>query len=98
MEQSALAAHIDEVERVYRVREKDRMKSFLAERPGLVDILLEARPHIERQFGRNVVVELRFPRMYPGESEADLLAMIQTPLEADTALDLFDKFWDEGFG
>ena len=98
MEQSALAANIQEVERLYRVREKDRVEEFLSSHPGLVDILLEARPHIERQFGRDVVVELRFSRIFEGDTEADLFAKIQTSLDLDTANELFDSFWDEWFG
>src|SRR6266536_5861369 len=98
MEQSALAANIQEVERLYRVRDKDRVEEFLSNHPGLVDILLEARPHIERQFGRDVVVELCFSRIFEGDTEADLFAKIQTSLDLDTANELFDSFWDEWFG
>src|SRR5690349_6955044 len=102
MEQSALAAHIDEVEHLYQIPEKEQARSFLAAHPELVDILIEARPHIERQFGRDAVVELRFSRHFEGDYERDLLAMVQTPLEADTALDLWDRFsdewWDEASG
>jgi hypothetical protein len=39
-------------------------------------------------------VELRFPRDYHGDPEAGLLAMIQSHLDADAALDMFDRLWD----
>jgi hypothetical protein len=36
--------------------------AFLAARPETVEFLIEARPHIEKQFGKEVVVDVRFPR------------------------------------
>jgi len=95
MEQSTLDAKIDELERSYRVAD-ETVKSFLAARPELVNFLLEARPHIELQFGNDVVVELRFPRYE--DDQKDLLAMIQTDLEPDAATQRFNRFSDEWFG
>jgi len=97
MEQ-AIATKIGELERFYRMPEAEKIKAYLAARPELVDILLEGRPHIELQFGRGAVVELRFPRDYEGDHEGQLLAMIQSHLDADAALDGFDRFWDEWWG
>jgi hypothetical protein len=97
MEQ-AIANKIDELERSYRMPDAEKLKAYLAARPGLVDILVEARPHIELQFGRDAVVQLRFPRDYEGDYGGALLAMVQSPLDADAALDGFDRFWDEWWG
>ncbi len=78
--------------------EAEKVKGYLGARPELADILLEARPRIESVFGRGVDVELRFPRGYDGDHEAELLAMIQSHLDADAALDKFDVFWDQWWG
>ena len=70
----------------------EAVREFLAKHPELVDILLEARPHIELQFGR-VRVELSFPLGDWGEG--DLYAAIMSPFDADQTHDRFDRFWDE---
>jgi hypothetical protein len=94
MAQSTIAK-VDELEKLYRLPD-DKVKAYLGARPEMVDLLLEARPHIEMQFGRDVVVELRFPR--DEGLKGDLMARIQSSLDADPALDAFDKLWDEWWG
>jgi hypothetical protein len=91
-------AKIDKLEKLYRVPGGDKLKAYLTGRPDVLDILIEAYPHLERQFGPNAVVELRFLRAYESDYEGDLLAMVQSQAEAHTALDRFDKFWDEWSG
>src|SRR6266700_7190718 len=98
MEQSTIAAKIDELELYYRIPEGGNVKQYLAGRLELVDLLLEAYLHIELQFGRGAVVELRSPRDSEHDQVQTLLARIQTNLDADTASDRFDRFWDEWFG
>src|SRR5271163_105467 len=96
MAQSTIAK-VDELERHYRLPEQERVKAYLSARPGMVDLLLEARPHIESQFGSDVVVELRFPRN-ERDFHGELLAMIQSDLDADLAFDRFDRLWDQWWG
>ncbi|MBZ5620804.1 MAG: hypothetical protein LAQ69_19065 [Acidobacteriia bacterium] len=98
MAQSTIAAKIDDVERSYRMPEGDKIKAYLAAHRETADILLEARPHIELQFGCSTVVELRIPRDYEGDPQGELLAMIQSHQDADAALDRFDRLWDEWWG
>jgi hypothetical protein len=98
MAQSTIASKIDDLQRVYRMPEGDKIKEYLASHPGVADFLLEARPHIELHFGPKIVVELRFPRSYMGDREGELLAQIQFPYDADEAHDRFDKLWDEWLG
>jgi hypothetical protein len=98
MVDSTIGAKVDELQKLYRMPEGEKISSCLSARPELIDILLEARPHIELQFGPDAVVELRFPRDYDGDHEGELLAMIQSHLDADAALDGFDRFWDEWWG
>lgn len=96
VEQSVLPAKIDQLEKLYRVRQE--VKPCLAAHPELVDLLLEARPQFERQLGRDVVVELRFPIRFPCEADEDLFARIQSPFEVETTMANEKKFWDEWFG
>jgi hypothetical protein len=97
MAQSTIAK-VDELDKLYRLPDAGKVKAFLADRPELLDILLEARPQIELQFGQGVVVELRFPRDGEGDFERELLAMIQSNRDADTALDGWDRLWDSWWG
>jgi len=94
MAQSTIAK-VDELEKLYRVQD-DKVKAYLGAHPEMVDLLLEARHHIESQFGQDVVVELRFPR--DEGSDGDLMAAIQSHFDPDPTLDRFDKFWDEWWG
>jgi hypothetical protein len=50
---------MDELQKLYRMPEGGRIQLYLAARPELVDILLEARSHIELQFGRSVGPTMR---------------------------------------
>jgi hypothetical protein len=96
MARSVIPTKIEEVEQLYRVREE--VKPFLVAHPELVDLLLEARPHFEQQFGSDVVVELRFPIRFCCETDDDILARIQSPFDVDTTLEKEKKFWEEWFG
>ena len=73
----------------------DNVRAFLAERPDTVDFLVEARPHIERQFGQNVVVELRFPRNYEDDLQDYVLAMIRYSPDPGDGLDRWEHLWNE---
>ncbi len=87
---------MEEVERLYRIPESEEVGEFLRQRPGLAEFLVEAYPHIEKQFGPRVGVELRFPRYFDGEpAEPDLAAKVLCDLEADDACDRMDRLWDE---
>jgi hypothetical protein len=98
MVESTSASKIEELQHLYRMPEADKIKGYLATRPELAGILLGARPQIESHFGRDAVVELRFPRDYDGDYQGELLAMIQSHLDADAALDTFDRLWDGWWG
>jgi hypothetical protein len=93
----SIIARVDELDKLYRLPDADKVKAFLSERPELLDVLLAARPQIELQFGQGVVVELRFPRE-EGDVDGQLLAMIQSNLDADSTLDGWDRLWDSWWG
>jgi len=97
MAQSTLTK-VDELEKLYRLPDADKVKAYLGAHPGIVDFLLEARPHIEAEFGRDVVVELRLPRDDDRDSAGDLWANIQSSLDTDAALGKFDRLWDRWWG
>jgi hypothetical protein len=97
MAQSTISK-VDELEKVYRLADADKVKAYLGDHPEMIDLLLEARPHIESQFGPGAIVELRLPRNEDGDFNGQLLAMIQSGLEADPALDSFDRLWDRWWG
>jgi hypothetical protein len=64
-------------------------------------VLLEARPHLEKQFGRDAIVELRIPPRYERyydtdpEFSEDLFATVLTRLDPETTLALMNRFWEE---
>lgn len=60
-----------------------------------MDILIEARPQLERHFGCDVNVELRLARDYESDYGGNLLAMVQSHREADDAIALLDRFWQD---
>jgi hypothetical protein len=95
MAQSTIAK-VDELGKLYRL-DGERVSVYLSAHPEIVDLLLEARTHIDSQFGCGAVVELRFPRD-EGDFGRELLAMIQSDLDADPALDRFDELWDRWWG
>src|ERR1700721_3152543 len=98
MAQSTISK-VDELEKLYRLPDPGKVKAFLSERPELLDILLEARPQIELQFGRDVVVELRVPREGEGDPEGQLMARIkQSDVDAAATPDGWDKLWDRWWG
>jgi hypothetical protein len=76
----------------------DDVRAFLAERPETVGFLIDARPHIEEQFGKDVVVELRFPRNYEDDLQDYLLAMIRYSPDPGDGLDRWDRLWREWLG
>ena len=86
---------MDELPRQYLVPEKDTVMSFLATRRALVGLLLEARPHLERFFGHDVQIELRLADGVESEGTGELLAMVQSHLDPDAALELIGRFWDD---
>src|SRR5580658_875961 len=95
MAQSTLTK-VDELEKLYRLSDAEGIKAYLNAHPELVDLLLEARPHIESQFGKDVVVELRFPSHE--DFDGELWAMIQSNLDAGPTGDRFDRLWDRWLG
>ena len=86
---------MDELLRQYHVPEKDMVVSFLAAHEELVGLLLEARPHLEKFFGHDVQIQLRLAEGIESDGTAELLAMVQSQLDPDAALEHFGRFWDD---
>jgi hypothetical protein len=85
------------LERMYGFRNRRDVMNFIREHPFLLPLLLEARPAIERHFGREarVVLEVLIdPEDHPAQPV--LYACVQTHLsakEASRLLDQFDEDW-----
>ena len=69
--------------------------SYLATHGELVGLLLDARPHLEKFFGHDVQIELRLADGIELDRTGELLAMVQSHLDADPALELIGRFWDD---
>ena len=69
--------------------------TYLATHGELVGLLLDARPHLEKFFGHDVQIELRLTDGIESDRTGELLAMVQSHLDADAALELIGRFWDD---
>ena len=94
-----VTSKLDELQRQYAMPEREKVLAFLSARPGVVDFLLEARPHIELQFGRDAPVELLFPRDYGHDDLRDLLfATVYADLDVHDSEQRLNRVWDEWLG
>jgi hypothetical protein len=95
VEPSVSASQMDELVRQYLIPEKDTVMSYFATHRELVGLLLDARPHLEKFFGHDVQIELRLADGIESDRTGELLAMVQSHLDADAALELIGRFWDD---
>lgn len=70
---------------------------FLSSNPHLVDILMEAVPHIRTIFGAETRVVLRIISDPEMENQDQLFGCIRTNLSVDEALSCLDRFDEEWF-
>jgi len=92
-EHAATVEKMAQVEKLYRIADGD-VRTFLAERPDTLEFLIEARQHVEKQFGPDVQVRLRFPRLFPGEEPGIFAEIICDAADAESDA-RFDRFWDQ---
>lgn len=81
---------------LYSLRDSEIVRSFVMDHPDLVEVLLEAKPHLVRYFGDDTHVSLRVLRDPEIGEEGELVAYILTPLSVDKAqsrLDDLDDGW-----
>ncbi len=91
---------INKIDALYTVAEADKeaLFAFLADEPGVCDLLAEAHAWLERIFGRGFQARLQVvndPEDEDGESE-QLFAYLETFLPVEEALaklDEFDEAW-----
>ena len=87
-------AILNEVGRNYIGSEDASVRSFLVEHRGLIQLLLEAVPHLKTCFGTNVVVSLRVPIDEGGSRCLYAVAMWPARLrDVKNALGRFDHEW-----
>lgn len=88
------------LQRFYTLVNADEVRRFLRVYPDAADVLIEARPHIERIFGSNTRVALEVTFDPDSESLRDseeLFGNIRTSLPVEEALDQLSQFDDEWF-
>ncbi|PKO20971.1 MAG: hypothetical protein CVU38_17310 [Chloroflexi bacterium HGW-Chloroflexi-1] len=84
----------------YAVENADEVRRFLRVYPDAPDVLLEARPYIEKIFGptTQVVLEVTFdPDSESHRDSVELFGNIQTSLSVEEALERLNQFDSEWF-
>jgi hypothetical protein len=92
---SVSASQMEELVRQYLIPEKDTVMSYLSTHREIVGLLLDARPPLEKFFGHDVQIELRLADGIESDRTGELLAVVQSHLDADAALKLIGRFWDD---
>ncbi len=93
-------ARLGRLQRFYTLVNVEEVRRFLRVYPDAADVLLEARPHIERIFGpdTHVVLEVtRDPESESPQGSEELFGNIQTSLSVEEALERLRQFDDEWF-
>jgi hypothetical protein len=92
---SAVTADVlAEVAAVFGFGNAGTVTNFILDHPALSPLLLQARKTIERYFGKSTPVVLDVLRDPDEDNSGVLVAFVQTPLDADDALDRLDRFHD----
>ncbi len=88
---------LHELENLYTFRNPVAVRRFLLNHPHLIDLLLEAYPHLAQTFGQDSHVALEVVRDPEVANWTQLVAYLVTSLPVDQALDKLDEFDDEWF-
>jgi len=87
---------LSQIKRIYSFRDEAETARFLRIHPALIDLLLEAPPHVERYFGPNPQVVLEVVADPEASDSEELFANICTSLPVEEALERLDQL-DEGW-
>lgn len=87
---------LSQIRRIYGFRGEAEAVRFLRMHPALIDLLLEAPPHVERYFGANPEVVLEVVVDPEANDSEELFANIRTSLPVEEALERLDQL-DEGW-
>ncbi len=85
------------LEEIYSLRDAATVRRFLHVCPQLVEVLLEARVHLQKYFGPDPQVTLEVISDPEAESIDELFAYIHTSLPVDEALARLDRLDEEWF-
>lgn len=85
------------LERLYRLHDATQVRGFLRSHPHLVDVILEAYPHVQKHFGSNPEVVLEVVTDPEAEGSELLFAYILTSLPTKEALDRLDRLDEDWF-
>ena len=85
------------LEEIYSLRDAATVRRFLHACPQLVEVLLEARVHLQKYFGPDPQVTLEVISDPEAEGVDELFAYILTSLPVDEALARLDRLDEEWF-
>ncbi len=91
-----LGARLSVLEEIYLFREATAVRRFLQTHTRLIDVLLEAQPHLAKHFGPATQVALEVVSDPEANGAKQLFAYIRTTLPVEAALaqlDLLDEEW-----
>jgi hypothetical protein len=91
------ASRLQEIEEMYTFRNTPEVWRFLYAHLRIIDVLLEAYPHIQEHFGSNTEVVLEVASDLEVKNWDQLFAYIVTPLPPGEALDRLDNLDSEWF-
>ncbi len=93
-----LEAALVKIEQLYKLREPEEVREFLAENSQLIETLIEAYPRLEAKFGPKTEVALElFYDQEDNAPEPELFALVRTQLKADEAVDRLYSLFREWF-
>ncbi|MCX7707648.1 MAG: hypothetical protein N2204_06550 [Anaerolineae bacterium] len=88
---------LSQIRRIYGFRGEAEAVRFLRMHPALIDLLLEALPHVERYFGPHPEVVLEVVVDPEASDSEELFANIRTSLPVEEALECLNQFDEEWF-
>ncbi len=83
---------LDRLGQSYALRNPEEVAAFVWHHPEVIDPLLTAADIVPRYFGPDVPLVLVVEWAQEGDGRPELVALIQTDLDADAALAALDRF------
>jgi hypothetical protein len=91
----SISKEIEQLSRLYVIRDPERVLAFYAENRFLFDLLLEIPTQIKKYFGQDVELILRLSQEPEFPSARELVVEIKSGLSVKEEISLLDKFDEE---
>lgn len=88
-------SQIEQLQSLYRCRNRDEVVNFIEENPTLVQLLRDAYYKIQEYFGSGVEAILEIFTDYEVPTHRELVALVQTRYPVGEALDRLDRLYEE---